>query len=202
MILREQENVFLFEFGLIVLAVLKCLFWHNLCRRSLPTWRKVILFTHFCTNERFSPYIMCVQYIGGCSVHRRIPWVHRGMFSTLGDVQCIGRISWCMWGSKLIEVFQFLLKTPMYYWTSPDVLMVSPRCTHWPHFWETKFPEFSLRFPRHFKIFPWAAQERKTRWNAFLLAIMSHSFIFPWVFQVFSTKIQISLRFWQFFKFP
>ena len=26
----------------------------------------------------------------------------------------------------------------------------------WPHFWETKCPEFSLRFPEHFKIFPWA----------------------------------------------
>ena len=37
MMLREQENVFLFEFGLIVPAVLKCLFSHNLCRRSLPT---------------------------------------------------------------------------------------------------------------------------------------------------------------------
>ena len=37
MIAREQENVFLFEFGLIVPAALKCLFRHNLCRRSLPT---------------------------------------------------------------------------------------------------------------------------------------------------------------------
>ena len=39
-ILKEQENVFLFEFGLIVPTVLKCLFRHNLCRRSLPTWKK------------------------------------------------------------------------------------------------------------------------------------------------------------------
>ena len=37
----------------------------------------------------------------------------------------------------------------------------------------------SLRFPGHFKILPWATQERKIWWNAFLLAIMSHSFIFP-----------------------
>ena len=29
MILGEQENAFLFEFGLIVPAVLKCLFRHN-----------------------------------------------------------------------------------------------------------------------------------------------------------------------------
>ena len=36
MILGEQENVFLFEFGLIVQAVLKCLFRHNFCIRSLP----------------------------------------------------------------------------------------------------------------------------------------------------------------------
>ena len=33
-----------------------------------------------------SPCIMCVQYIGGCSVHR-------GMFSTSGGVQYIGGIS-------------------------------------------------------------------------------------------------------------
>ena len=38
----EHENVFLFEYGLIVPAVLKCLFRHNLCRRNLPTWRKII----------------------------------------------------------------------------------------------------------------------------------------------------------------
>ena len=34
----------------------------------------------------FAPCIMCVQYIGGCSVHR-------GMFSTSGDVQYIGGCS-------------------------------------------------------------------------------------------------------------
>ena len=63
------------------------------------------------------------EYIRGCSVHR-------------GYHEYIGRISWCMWGSKLIKSFQFLLKTPMY-WTSvnvlmisPDVLMISPWYTH------------------------------------------------------------------------
>ena len=34
-ILMEHENVFLFEYGLIVPAVLKCLFRHNLCRRLI-----------------------------------------------------------------------------------------------------------------------------------------------------------------------
>ena len=29
-----------FEFGLIVPTVIKCLF--NVCRQSLPTWRKII----------------------------------------------------------------------------------------------------------------------------------------------------------------
>ena len=36
MVLGEQENVFPFEFELIVQAILKCLFRHNFCRRSLP----------------------------------------------------------------------------------------------------------------------------------------------------------------------
>ena len=38
MILREQENVFLFEFELIVPAVLKCLFRHNFCRNVIPIY--------------------------------------------------------------------------------------------------------------------------------------------------------------------
>ena len=53
MILGEQENVFLFEFGLIVPAVLKCLFRHNLCRRSLPPAEKLSLFSHFCSIKDF-----------------------------------------------------------------------------------------------------------------------------------------------------
>ena len=76
-----------------------------------------------------------VQYIGG------IPWVHRGdIMSTSGDVQYIGGISWYMWGSNLIKSFQFLLKTPMH-WTSPSVLMISPRCTH-------DIPRCTHGFPR------------------------------------------------------
>ena len=54
MILGEQENVFLFEMGLIVPAVLKCLFRHNFCRDSLPPAEKLSLFTHFFSNERLS----------------------------------------------------------------------------------------------------------------------------------------------------
>ena len=80
------------------------------------------------------------EYIRGC-------WLDTmstagDIMSTSGDVQYIGRISWCMWGSKLIKSFKFLLKTPMYwtspmyswyppmYWTSLYVLMISPRRTH------------------------------------------------------------------------
>ena len=43
-------------------------------------------------REILTPCIMCVQYIGGCSVHRGCP-VHRGdIMSTLGDIQYIGDI--------------------------------------------------------------------------------------------------------------
>ena len=52
MILGEQENVF-FLFGLIVRAVLKCLFRHNFCRRSLPSAEKLSLFTHFAPIKDF-----------------------------------------------------------------------------------------------------------------------------------------------------
>ena len=44
---------FLFEFGLILPAVQKCLFRHNLWRRSSPTWRKGTLFTHFSPTKDF-----------------------------------------------------------------------------------------------------------------------------------------------------
>ena len=53
MILGKQENVFLFEFGLIVPAVLKCLFRHTFCRRSLPPAEKLPLFTHFAPIKDF-----------------------------------------------------------------------------------------------------------------------------------------------------
>ena len=71
----------------------------------------------------------------------------------------------------------------------------------WPHFWEAKILEFSLSFPRHFQIFPWATQEKKIRWNAVLLASMSHILHFR-EFPGFSTKIQISPSFpWGFDNF-
>ena len=46
-------------------------------------------------------------------------------------------------------------------------------------FWETKFPEFSLNFPGYFKLFPWATQERKTRWVHFCWRSCHIFFIFP-----------------------
>ena len=68
-----------------------------------------------------------------------IPWVHQGMFSTLGryheyigdimstsgDVQYIGVFNrnWKVFTSLLPDMYHDI--TPMY-WTSPDVLMISP----------------------------------------------------------------------------
>ena len=54
MILGEQANVIIFEFGHTVPSALRCLFGHNFCRRSLPPAEKLPLFTHFCSNQRFS----------------------------------------------------------------------------------------------------------------------------------------------------
>ena len=52
--LREQENVFLLEFGLIVPAVLKYLFSIICADVVQPHGEKLFLFTHFCSNQRFS----------------------------------------------------------------------------------------------------------------------------------------------------
>ena len=49
----RARKCFSFEFGLIVPAVLKCLFRHNFCRRSLAPAEKLPLFTHVCSNQRF-----------------------------------------------------------------------------------------------------------------------------------------------------
>ena len=54
MIVREQENVFLFEFGLIVAAVLKCLFCVICADLVYPPGEKLSLFTYFCSSQRFS----------------------------------------------------------------------------------------------------------------------------------------------------
>ena len=54
MIIREQENVFLFEFGLIVPAVLECFFdiiWADIV---YPPGEKLSQSTYFCSNQRFS----------------------------------------------------------------------------------------------------------------------------------------------------
>ena len=60
MTVRDQENVFLFEFGLIVPMVPKYLLLHNLCRRRLPTWRKVIpVYSFLLQSKIFLMYIMC-----------------------------------------------------------------------------------------------------------------------------------------------
>ena len=46
-------------YGLIVPAVLKCLFRHNLCRRSLSTWRKIIhIYSFLLKSKIFLMYIM------------------------------------------------------------------------------------------------------------------------------------------------
>ena len=109
---------------------------------------------------------MCVQYIGGCSVHRGvfstsrgyheyiggISWVHRRMFSTFGNVQYIEVFNrnWKDFIKLLPHMYHDIL--PMY-WTSPDVLMISPRCTHDipPMYWTS--PDV-LNIPRCIMVSP------------------------------------------------
>ena len=92
------------------------------------------------------------EYMGGCSVHGGIPWVHRG-----GYHEYIGGISWVHRGDIMstsgfsIEIERILSSCsptcimislrctehpPMYSWYPPNVLMISPRCTeHPPIYW-------------------------------------------------------------------
>ena len=53
MILGEQENVSLFEFRLIVPAVLKCLFDIICANVVYPPGKKLFLFTHFSPIKNF-----------------------------------------------------------------------------------------------------------------------------------------------------
>ena len=61
--------------------------------------------------------------------------------------------------------------------------------TGWPHFWETKFPEFSLRFPEYFKFFPEQLKRAKFDRMHFCWRSCQIFFIFPefpWDFDNFS----------------
>ena len=58
------------------------------------------------------------------------------ILSTSGDILSTSMVSWVHQGDIITHVGEqvdkslwFILKTSMY-WTSPDVLMISPRCTH------------------------------------------------------------------------
>ena len=93
-----------------------------------------------------TPSIMCVQYIEGCSVHWRdtmstsgISWVHWGCSVHRGDIMMHV-------GSKVTKAFQFILKTPMY-WTSPNVLLISPICIMKSPDVLMKSPDVLMKFP-------------------------------------------------------
>ena len=73
--------------------------------------------------------------------------------------------------------------------------------TGWPHFWETKCPEFFLRFPGHFQIFPWATRETKISWNIFSMGICHILYIFPAKKSMFHESSLIIFKFSEFSTF-
>ena len=88
------------------------------------------------------------EYIGGCSVHRGIPWVHWGdIMSTSGDVQYIGVFN-RNWKDFMKLLPQMYHDIPPMYWTSPDVLMISPRCTEHPPMYSWYPPNVLMMSPR------------------------------------------------------
>ena len=123
------------------------------------------------------------EYIGACSVHQGISlWMWedtmctRGMFSTsekyhqymgggggdimstLGDVQHIRWISWCIWGSNLINPFNF-------YW--------KPQCTH-DIPWCTEHPSMYSWYPPHASWYP------PMYWTSPNVFMISHSLMHSW----------------------
>ena len=58
MIVGEEENAFLFEFGLIVPAVIKCLFCIICADVVYPHMEKLSVITHFAAVKIFLMYIM------------------------------------------------------------------------------------------------------------------------------------------------
>ena len=132
---------------------------------------------------------MCVQYIGGCSVHRGITMSTLGdILSTSGNVQYIGGISWFMVGGQVDKSVWFILKTPMYSWyppraswylpdvlmispdvlmVYPDALMVSPRCTeHSPMYWTHIIQGGNLPIlsPSVELLHTWVGEQRRRQW--------------------------------------
>ena len=129
-------------------------------------------------------------YIRGCSVHRRntistlggMFSTLRGMFSTLGDimmhvgdtmstlrdVQHIRGISWCIWGSNLINPFNF-------YW-KPQYTHDIPQCTH-DIPWCTEHPSMYSWYPPHASWYPlmyWTSR------NVFMISpFLMHSWYPP-----------------------
>ena len=77
-----------------------------------------------------SPCIMCVQYIGGCSVHRGVFSTSGDIMSTSGDVQYIGGCS-VHRSDIMIHVGEQLDKILSISIENSDVLNI-PRCTEHP----------------------------------------------------------------------
>ena len=55
MIVRDQENVFVFAFGVIIPAALKCIICADVV---YPPGEKLSLCTRFRSNQRFFMYVM------------------------------------------------------------------------------------------------------------------------------------------------
>ena len=107
----------------------------------------------------WSPCIMCVQYIGRCSVHR-------------GDTMRYTGDIMIHVGEQVDKSLWFILKTPMY-WTSRDVIMISPtcimispppppRCTEHPSMYSWYLSDVLIVFPwctEHPSIYSWCPSD-------------------------------------------
>ena len=89
----------------------------------------------FSTSEGYHDTCGGIPWVhrGDTMSTRGISWVHRGdIMSISGDVQYIG-----VFNRNWKDFIKLLPHIPPMYWTSLDVLMISPRCTHGipPMYW-------------------------------------------------------------------
>ena len=125
----------------------------NYIRVRPPLVRHLLRNRLFKQSIQETPCIMCVQYIGGCSVHRGRS-VHRvDTMSTSGHIMSTSvryheYVGGCSVHWRMFSTSGFSIKIERFLPTcSPTCIMISPRCTEHPPMYSW-YPPDVLNIPR------------------------------------------------------